>query len=81
MKYQHQVYIRSQIYRNEKIKVQRAQYPADKSMAFHSKIDDRFKMTEVICVIERLKRLKDLITRKIAANLSPRHKMAHFLPF
>ena len=50
-------------------------------MAFHSKIDDRFKMTEVICVIERLKRLKDLITRKIAANLSPRHKMAHFLPF
>ena len=37
-------------------------------------------MTEVICVIERLKRLKDLITREIPANLSPCYKMAHLLP-
>ena len=50
-------------------------------MAFHGKIDDRFKMTEVICVIERLKRLKDLITRKIATKFITSPQNGEFSAF
>ena len=50
-------------------------------MAFHGKIDDGFKMTEVICVIERLNRSKDLITRKIATKFITSPQNGEFSAF